>query len=150
MPRRFHRTSAALDALFAFGPRRVPFVRCAAPPPTETGGAPLGHAAVVGRLAQYDAACAAGQINEMERQRRYDLEAEAEFGLSKLGMSMPLSLRGALDLEAFVCPLAQVRVPSSAHAGPTSLVNCLLMSLADESRQLLTDESRRRVSSIAY
>ena len=79
---------------------------------------------MVGRLAQYDAACAAGQISEMERQRRYDLEAEAEFGQSKLGMSMPLSLRGALDLEAFVCPLTQVRVPSSAHAAPTSLVNC--------------------------
>jgi len=79
----------------------------ALPPPTETGGRLSAYAAVVGRLAQYDAACAAGQISEMERQRRYDLEAEAEFGQSKLGMSMPLSLRGALDLEAFVCPLTQ-------------------------------------------
>lgn len=107
----------------------------ALPPPTEAGGRLSAYAAVVSRLAQYDAACAAGQISEMERLSRYELEAEAEFGQSKLGMSMPLSLRGALDLEAFVCPLTQVCVPLSAHAAPMSLVNGLLMSLADESRQ---------------
>ena len=127
--------SRQLHASAHYGALSFPHRYAALPPPTEAGGRLSAYAAVVSRLAQYDAACAAGQISEMERLSRYELEAEAEFGQSKLGMSMPLSLRGALDLEAFVCPLTQVCVPLSAHAAPMSLVNGLLMSLADESRQ---------------
>lgn len=126
MPRRFHRTSAALDALFAFGPRRVSLVRCAAPP-DRNGGAPLGLCRC------------GGQTRPVRRcvRRRPDQRDGAPAQIRSRGGGRVWSIQ-IRHVDAFVAARSSrsrgLRV--SAHAGACA-VECPCG--ADESRQSLTD-----------
>jgi len=94
----------------------------ALPPCVATGGsvsaAVGGEASVVSayalvaqRLAAIDAACAAAQTSEVEREaerrRQYEIVADSEFASALLGYEAPLSLRAFLQAVArgFVCPI---------------------------------------------
>jgi len=95
----------------------------ALPSTTEVGGRISAYATVVAKLAQYDAAAAAGTLPEASRRLGYEAEADAEFGQSRLGLSTALSLRQALELESFVCPLTQAPLGEGATSGDVTIWN---------------------------
>ena len=137
MPRRFHRTSAAIDEFFAFGSRRISLVRRAATPDRD-GGTPLGLCRC------------GGQTRPVRRcvRRRPDQRDGAPAQIRSRGGGRVWSIQ-IRHVDAFVAARSSrsrgLRV--SAHAGACA-VECPCG--ADESRQWPTDESRRRVSSMAY